>query len=433
MRSLLMTAVLLVVVAGSAPAHADDGPLNPPLREMTTHEDPGGIVSIQLPRTWSAQGKGDIDQSLERWAGWIQPTVTDAPDLRIECEIESGYRNAWLLRYFHGVADPRFGKRLDEFHRTGEGWIQDRWHNEANDTVFVTRLVVSDQGVFELIAYAHQKMFPHVHRHIDALFDTFAVVGKRPEKPWPDGYRASVVDGVQVWTNAPAKKAKLVKNAALTFLRGWEIGRTVLAGAPAAKLPARVVFCADAESYEKLVRDSVRGPIPGYGIPELDRWTIVMTLADAKKKTIYKSVLQRYGGLAYARRFVGGPAPAWVEWGIAQRALIEADRRGKFTKPSTGDIKNAKKAIAAMTTPFAELVKKTTYELTANPDLLYELWAWHYYLGEVAANDLAGSAFAAYLELLRTKGDPDAALKAFDNVDPDDMTTGFHAWARDWK
>ena len=168
MRALLMAATLLVMAAGPIPASADEKPLDPPLREMKAHKDPQGIVSIELPKTWKAQGKGNMAQSLERWAGWIQHTVTKAPDLWVECEIEPAYRHGGLIRHFLGATHTRYGTRLDEHHLKGEGWIQDRWHNESNDTVFVTRLVDSDQGVFELIAYAHETMIPHMHRHVAA-------------------------------------------------------------------------------------------------------------------------------------------------------------------------------------------------------------------------------------------------------------------------
>jgi hypothetical protein len=315
--------------------------------------------------------------------------------------------------------------------RRGDGWVEEVRKEDARQRFFLFRYVESHGQVFELSAYSHESIYPHVDDHLRALFDTFKAQSPWPAFTPPDGYASSTVDGTVVWTDTKDKKT--LKHVLDAHAATWTAMSKWVSGDRAIADPPIVVVCDKDAVFTELAKLSNAEASPTC-FPDFQR-RIFVARVGGKTNALLDRMTHDFAALQYLQYFFGGHTPDWVSFGLGKWSMAAFEAKSKPEKATSEFIKLAKDGLAAHPERLDGMleIRRLTLAPADYDHFDFACYAWHCFFRFGAGAKPYGDRYSKYLADLRKTGSPDEAKKAWDGVDFDAMSAEFRAWVAAWK
>jgi hypothetical protein len=428
MRSTLWVVAVGILVVVAAAVEAGD--LNPPIVGMAEHVDPTKTVSIQLPVNWTDVGADTrVYGGVQRWSGFIQPPKPDGPDAQMQVTVQSTYSRAELARWAQERTEP--GKLVANSVTRGDGWIDEIRHDDAKHVDFVVRWVESQGQVWELSAYGHESILPHIYGHLHAIFDTFKALQPWPGSAPPAGFAKTDEGGCAVWTDTKDKKT--VKRTLDAHAAVWTELAKILPGAPAIADPPVVILFDKDPAYAQYTAQAANQTSPT-SVIDFRRRALVVRIG-GKVNSLFDRGNQLFSAIQFSQLYFGGKSPDWIERGLGVWSIAAVAAKGKPEKPPAEFVKGAKEAVAARKERLdaALDVRREDFPEAESDHIDMSFYAWHCFFQFGPGGKTYGDRYQKYFTALRETGSPDEAKKVWDGVDFAAMRTEFETWVAGWK
>ncbi len=421
-----LTGLALSIVALSSAvgvALAQDVANVPP--GMTPHTDPKGLISIDLPRGTTEVGTDAKDPlSMQRWGlNWNEKP--GEPYAHLYLKHVPGYARAPLCGWVRGPS--RNGDRVESSVTINEDdYFETR---EYQGTARLRFRVIEHAGqCFEAYILVRNALFDRLVPQADLLLATMkGSAAPAPLVP-PDGFKASEVSGLVVWSNV--KKKREMQRIAKLHKKAWDTMAKGLPGERYDATPPLLIVCDDDASYASFWSSKKGAPKASFN--DVKTRAVVVRVVK-RRDPEYEQSIHRAVCLQYVRSFFGGPTPAWIEDGLRMYGAQSVVANGKFDQPFTKSIKTAREAAKRRNATLLEIFELGKADPVDRNNRDYELYAWHWFFRHGPGQEKYGDLYERHLASLREHGNVPEARKVWDSANADDLRSEFQAWIAKWR